>query len=175
MELEQKIDLVEVRSKPEDLAQRLQSLYQMYNCESELPAHNDLVAKLTKAKPDHLEKYQQLLDSKSVYQISYQEALQEVQQRGRWSYKEALDDWKFSLAALSTSPGCFLLLAPVWITIGPPLAVMVETLDSLKSNYSRTKRWQEVHNEMARKEFEQYFKAVVSYDLEFDFDTGWIG
>ncbi|HLD39783.1 MAG TPA: hypothetical protein VJB13_01445 [Candidatus Nanoarchaeia archaeon] len=174
MELEQKIDLLEVGSKTEDLAQRLRSLYQMYNCESELPEHSDLVTKLTKAKPDHLDKYQEFLDSKSAYQISYQEALQEVQQRGRWNYKEVLDTWKFGLGALSTSP-ITLALTPVWATVGLPLGVIVETLDSFKPNHSRAKRWQEVHNEAAREEFEQYFKAVVSYDLEFDFDTGWIG
>lgn len=40
------------KTESKDLAERLRSLYQMHNCEHELPSQDDLVAKLGSVKQE---------------------------------------------------------------------------------------------------------------------------
>lgn len=59
-----------------DLAQRLRSLYQMHNCENELPAHDDLVAKLAGFRQEDLDTTKNELDFCFMPPISYEKALE---------------------------------------------------------------------------------------------------
>ena len=58
----------------EDLAQRLRSLYKTYECENELPAHDDLVARLDSVEVEVREATKIELDRGYVYPISIKEA-----------------------------------------------------------------------------------------------------
>ena len=58
----------------ENLAERLRSLYKTYNCENELPVHDDLVAKLDGVKPEVRDAIKMELDRDYVYPISEEEA-----------------------------------------------------------------------------------------------------
>ena len=62
----------------ENLAERLRSLYQVYDCEHELPAHDDLVAKLSNVKSEVREATKMELDRDYVHPLSYEKALQEA-------------------------------------------------------------------------------------------------
>lgn len=64
------------RNESENLAERLRSLYQIYNCENELPAHDDLVAKLDGVKSEVRDAVKIELDRDYVHPLSYEKALE---------------------------------------------------------------------------------------------------
>ncbi|MDP3697962.1 MAG: hypothetical protein Q8R47_00090 [Nanoarchaeota archaeon] len=64
----------------EDLAQMLRYWYRVYNCEHELPKHDDLVAKLDNTEPEFINGVKRELDRDRFYPISYQEAERDAEE-----------------------------------------------------------------------------------------------
>ncbi len=79
----------------ENLAERLRSLYQIHGCEHELPAHDDLVAKLDAAGSEVRAATKMELNRDYVHLLSYEEALQ----LAKCPFHERLG-WCYALAIL---------------------------------------------------------------------------
>ena len=61
-------------TETEDLVQRVCNLYKVHGCEDELPAQEDLVAKLEKVSPTVYEATKIVLNREQLYPISEQQA-----------------------------------------------------------------------------------------------------
>lgn len=69
------------RKESNNLAERLRELYQIYNCENELPSHDDLVAKLEQMKPSRRETIRSSLDQGIMYPIDSYKKAEEIVNR----------------------------------------------------------------------------------------------
>ncbi len=131
----------------ENLAERLRSLYKLYDCEQELPKHEDLVAKL--GKMDHTapgKRYdlEGVLDQGLVYPLSYEEALQ-IENSSPF-YQRFMG-----------------FLLPV-LFVGPIVIPAAVKVFFLTTKEERVKELLESNNKLAKQYFE-IFKAQVEYKL----------
>ncbi len=127
-------------NESENLADRLRALYQTYNCEHELPEHQDLVAKLESAGSEVRDSFQVELGKGEVDPICYEEAKLPLSKKIMLLYATAMLGGIKSL----------------------PLA--------LKVMFSRetTTRAMESYNHLARAVFQE-FKEEVRYELDEEF------
>lgn len=72
----------EHNGESENLAERLRELYKIYECEQELPAHDDLAAKLDNVKPGVRKAIQVCLDQKVMCPVDSYEKAEKIINQG---------------------------------------------------------------------------------------------
>lgn len=143
----------------ETLAERLRSLYKLYNCEHELPSHNDLVAKLEDTGSEVRQSFQQELDKGEVYPLSLEESLKHT---------------GFSKSCINFYATVFLAYPSLGLKVMP--FAFKEAF--LKKKEEKAKELMESYNHHAKAVFQE-FKEEVRYELDEEFrkkvDSGLYG
>jgi len=138
-----------LKTESENLAGRLHSLYRIYGCENDLPAHEELTAKLESAGAEVRRSFQHELSKDQVYPLSLEEALEYVSPSKR--FLEFYGTVFFALPIL-----------------GPSVITLAFKESFLKPKTEKAQGLMKSYNYDARKTFEQ-FKLEVRYEIDEDF------
>lgn len=136
-----------MKSTPEseNLAERLRALYKLYDCEEELPKHDDLVAKIAVTEQYVCNIFKQELDLGLIAPISYGEALKQFEE-------------DFSLFEK-------VMMGLELVKKG---GILGGAVPFILSKEQRARAFMNYHNSRAKKYF-QLFKDEVKYDLDEEF------
>ncbi len=155
-----KIGAEENQTLAGEIADRLRSIYQSYNCESDLPKQEDLVA-IINTNSSLGEMLQDAMEINNpmggLAPISYEEALSEVKKIGR--FREAYN--VLAVALTITPPSEFKagIKAGIILRLG---ALQLKEL--FLPNSARAKKYMELHNQEARINFRDV-KREIEFEL----------